>query len=107
MFVFNCSKYDEEECVVEYKYSVGSKIGNGKLMYPVALPSKTEAIVLSENFNSFLTMETVDDGVFIFNDSLRVESINSKYNIIPVITVKNSLLVTFGEGSMDSPYIIN
>ena len=102
-----CSKYDEEECVVEYKYSVGSKIGNGKLMYPVALPSKTEAIVLSENFNSFLTMETVDDGVFIFNDSLRVESINSKYNIIPVITVKNSLLVTFGEGSMDSPYIIN
>ena len=70
--------------------------------------SKSQCILISDSDAERLKiMETVDDGVFIFNDSLRVESINSKYNIIPVITVKNSLLVTFGEGSMDSPYIIN
>ena len=111
------------ECDTEDSYSVSNTIGNGKLSYPIALLSLDEAIMagVHEEYNddkytylyneeSFYLMTPYRNEIdmfYLYKDQKKYsDSILSQY-VRPVVSLKNSVQITSGTGTLNDPYIVS
>lgn len=116
--VFTCSRQED-------KFTVSNNKGNLKSNYPVGTFTADELIVagtsfMSSNSSFFLnygvkiwtmTPSTFTSGearaVSMQESGELVESpVTNIYKVIPVISLKNTTLIKYGDGTKDSPFII-
>lgn len=78
------------------KFTISTSNGNGKLKYPIALPTYDELEIM--DFNSFATMTPA-----YYMDKIHLKG-GGGFN--PVIAVPGSTYVSQGNGRIDDPYLI-
>ena len=52
------------------------------------------------------TVEIINDKVYTIGSSINLTNINNTLKIRPVVYLKSRVLLTSGDGTIDSPYII-
>ena len=99
------------------RFSVSSEIGNGALKYPIATISATEGYDAKE-FLSFVSFRwytmTPSSFTTIAQMSGRFEgkpadisaSYDEEVGVVPVISVKNETLILKGDGTQQSPFML-
>lgn len=80
------------------KFTISASNGNGKLKYPVGLPTYDELEIMDSRRAFTMTPGYFSNGVSVLN------YINSDF--YPVIAVPGSIYVSQGNGRIDDPYLI-
>lgn len=97
------------------RFTVSPEKGNGLLTYPVATLNVSEMKSYNYSRSGWYYMMTPYDysnsarvwWSYVNNSSKGGWALNNgNAQMIPVVSVKNSMLVSSGDGSVDSPYII-
>lgn len=97
------------------QFTVSSSIGNGKLKYPVGMITAPEAKLWGSNSTgaSYWTMTPFGYGeaaghVFkVFNDGkVDFDRVTYSNGVRPVVSLKPGTEVSGGEGTLESPYVI-
>lgn len=114
----SCSKNDS--------FTVSSNNGNGKLTYKVGILTADEAVLAGSVFTELSNSSYLNTGsewwlmtpalydlshnIFVFNvttnGSLGINSIHSELGVRPVVSLKANAKITSGDGSQNSPYVI-
>lgn len=116
--IFRCEQSND-------KFTKNSSSGNRNLKYPIGTLTADEFITAGSTFEidnttNFLnynvdlwtmTPSSFTDGVAkaisVKSTGELVESdVNKPYYVLPVISIKNTTLITFGDGTVDSPFRI-
>ena len=78
------------------KFTVSTKNGNGKLKYPIGLPSADELKIMDISYRT-MTPQYFSDSISIHNDYS---------STFPVIAISGSTYISQGTGRIDDPYLI-
>lgn len=106
-FSYSCKSQND-------KFTVSSKLGNGKLKYPVGLITRTELDINNELISDYhyirrlytMTPDEFSYSSSVFCDKIYVSSLSSKEPIMPMIAIKGNEYVSQGTGRYDDPYLI-
>lgn len=101
------------------RFTINLDDGNNSLSYSVGLLSSDEIYLsginnksfLSTNYNYWTLTPVYYNGTnaynyIVSNNKLVPKIVNEKYAVRPVITLKSNIKYVSGDGSLDSPYII-
>lgn len=78
------------------KFTVSTKNGNGKLKYPIGLPSADELKIMDISYRTMTPWN--------FNSSISIH--NNYSGTFPVIAISGSTYISQGTGRIDDPYLV-
>lgn len=86
------------------KFTISTSNGNGKLKYPIALPTSDELEIM--DFNSFDTMTSAATmtPAYYNSNGICLNGISSYF--YPVVAVPGSTYISQGNGRINDPYLI-
>jgi len=85
-------------CKQNDKFTISNRTGNGKLKYPIGLPSYDELKIMDSKLAMTMTPMWYRDSMFYIQ--------NESDNNFPVIAVPGSTYISQGTGRIDDPYLI-
>lgn len=85
------------------KFTTSASNGNGKLKYPIGLPTRYELKIMDNSINYYA--KTITPGRFIYSAFVYGGGFSGS-KIYPVIAVPGSTYISQGNGRIDDPYLI-
>ena len=117
---FNASQKSSLSCEKNDQFTIndGSGLGNGKLTYPIALITKSEATLMGSELSKIginywtMTPAYLDNMIstrftYVSNYGTTTANYNGTYGVRPSISLKENIEYNSGNGTKTMPYVID